>query len=39
MIDPDHTPGILGDTPDTRIGWAYAIGQMVAMRNAVEKNK
>lgn len=39
MIDPDHTPGILGDTPDTRIGWAFAIGQMVAIRNAVEKNK
>ena len=38
MIDPDHTPGILGDTPDTRIGWAFAIGQMVAMRNAVERN-
>jgi mannonate dehydratase len=37
MLDPDHTPGILGDTPDTRIGWAFAIGQMVAMRNAVER--
>lgn len=35
QIDPDHTPGISGDTPDTRIGWAFAIGQMVAMRNAV----
>ncbi|MDP6037116.1 MAG: mannonate dehydratase [Candidatus Latescibacteria bacterium] len=38
MLDPDHTPGILGDTPDTRIGWAFAIGQMVAMRNAVERS-
>ncbi len=38
MIDPDHTPGILGDTPDTRIGWAFAIGQMVAMRDAVARH-
>ena len=37
MLDPDHTPGISGDTPDTRMGWAFAIGQMVAMRNAVEQ--
>jgi mannonate dehydratase len=36
MLDPDHTPGITGETPDTRIGWAFAIGQMIAMRNAVE---
>ncbi len=36
MIDPDHTPGIFEDTPDSRIGWAFAIGQIVAMRNAVE---
>lgn len=36
MLDPDHTPGVTGDTTDTRIGWAFAIGQMVAMRNAVE---
>ena len=34
---PDHTPGVDGDTADTRIGWAFAIGQIVAMRNAVEK--
>lgn len=37
QIDPDHTPGIAGDTEDTRIGWAFAIGQLVALRNAVEK--
>lgn len=37
VIDPDHTPGIDGDTEDTRVGWAFAIGQMLAMRNAVEK--
>ena len=36
MLDPDHTPGVSGDTRDTRIGWAFAIGQIVAMRNAVE---
>ena len=37
MVDLDHTPGISGDTPDTRVGWTFAIGQMVAMRNAVER--
>ncbi len=37
QVDPDHTPGIAGDTEDTRIGWAFAIGQLVALRNAVEK--
>lgn len=37
MVDPDHTPGIINDTFDTRIGWAYAIGHMIALRNAVEK--
>lgn len=37
LLDPDHTPGIAGDTVDTKAGWAFAIGQMVAMRNAVEK--
>lgn len=36
MIEPDHTPGISGDTHDTRMGWAFAVGQVVAMRNAVE---
>ena len=36
MIEPDHTPGVTGDTADTRIGWAFAIGQIVALRNAVE---
>jgi len=35
LIDPDHTPGVDGDTHDTRLGWAFAIGQIVAMRNAV----
>lgn len=35
LIEPDHTPGIDGDTPDTRIGWAFAVGQMVALRRAV----
>ena len=34
LVEPDHTPSIDGDTPDTRIGWAFAIGQMIALRNA-----
>ncbi|MEZ4614961.1 MAG: mannonate dehydratase [Caldilineaceae bacterium] len=34
LIEPDHTPAIDGDTTDTRIGWAFAIGQMVALRTA-----
>jgi mannonate dehydratase len=34
LIEPDHTPGIDGDTADTRMGWAFAIGQMVALRAA-----
>lgn len=37
-IDPDHTPGIDGDTVDTHIGWAFAIGQIIALRNAAEKD-
>jgi mannonate dehydratase len=39
LLDPDHTPGVDGDTHDTRVGWAFAIGQMLAMRNAVERNQ
>ena len=39
MLDPDHTPGIADDTVDTRIGWAFAIGQMIALRNAVEREE
>lgn len=34
MVEPDHTPGIDGDTADTRIGWAFAIGQIIALRKA-----
>ncbi len=33
QIDPDHTPGLIDDVVGTRAGWAFAIGQMVAMRN------
>jgi mannonate dehydratase len=33
-LDPDHTPGIDGDTPDTHVGWAFAIGQIIALRSA-----
>jgi mannonate dehydratase len=35
MIEPDHTPGIPGDSLDTWIGWAFAVGQMIALRRAV----
>ncbi len=38
MVDPDHTPAIDKDTPDTRMGWAFAIGHMIALRNAAEKD-
>jgi len=34
MLEPDHTPGIHGDTFDTWIGWAFAIGQIIALRSA-----
>ncbi len=36
LIDPDHTPGITGDTRDTRVGWAFAIGQIIALRSAAQ---
>lgn len=36
-LDPDHTPGIHGDTADTHVGWAFAVGQMIALRNAAER--
>ena len=36
MIDPDHTPLITNDTSHSRVGWAFAIGHMIALRNAVE---
>jgi mannonate dehydratase len=35
LLDPDHTPGITDDTPDTRIGWAFTVGQLVSLRNSV----
>ncbi|MGH2587795.1 MAG: mannonate dehydratase, partial [Dehalococcoidia bacterium] len=34
MVDPDHVPGITGDTEDQRLSWAVAIGAVVALRNA-----
>jgi len=37
LVEPDHTPGIGGDTADTRIGWAFAVGQMIALRNAARR--
>ena len=33
MVDPDHTPGITADAPQRRIGWAFAIGHMLALRS------
>jgi mannonate dehydratase len=36
MVEPDHTPGIVDDTLDHHAGWAFAVGQLVALRNATE---
>jgi mannonate dehydratase len=36
-VDPDHTPRIIGDTIDTRIGWAYAIGYIISLRDSIYK--
>jgi len=36
QIDPDHTPGLINDATGTRAGWAFSIGQIVAMRNGCE---
>jgi len=38
-IDPDHTPGIVGDTEETQMGWAYAVGQLRALRLAAYGGK
>jgi len=35
-LDPDHTPSIISDTIDTRMGWAFAVGHIRALRNAAE---
>ena len=32
-LDPDHTPRMLGDTPDTTVGWSLALGYMAALRD------
>ena len=37
MVEPDHTPGIPGDTTDTWIGWAFTIGHILALRAAAER--
>lgn len=34
-IYPDHTPYLTDDTHDTRMGWAFAIGQIIGLRAAV----
>ena len=33
-LDPDHSPGIIGDTPDLRLGYTYAIGYIRALRDS-----
>lgn len=33
-IDPDHTPGIVGDENGSQAGWSYAVGQLRALRAA-----
>lgn len=35
VVYPDHTPYITNDTHDTRIGWAFAIGQIIGLRSAI----
>jgi len=35
-IDPDHAPGITADTKETQMGWAFAVGHMIALRKAAE---
>ena len=36
IIKPDYTPYLQDDSEDTRISWAFAIGQVLALRNALE---
>jgi mannonate dehydratase len=33
-VDPDHTPGISGDSEDMKAGWTYAVAYMRALRKA-----
>ncbi|MGH2587977.1 MAG: mannonate dehydratase, partial [Dehalococcoidia bacterium] len=35
MVDPDHVPGITGDTEDQRVSWALAVGAVTALRDAI----
>lgn len=34
LVDPDHVPGVSGDTEDQRVSWAYALGATRALRDA-----
>jgi len=34
-IMPDHTPRVVGDSPDLKRGFAYALGYMRALMDAV----
>ena len=36
-LDPDHSPGISGDSWDNRIGWALAFGHIIGLRSAVAR--
>ena len=38
-LDPDHTPGFDGDTIDSHVGWAYAVGQMIGLRAAARSGR
>ena len=39
MLDPDHSPGISGDSWDNRIGWALAFGHIIGLRSAVTRGE
>jgi mannonate dehydratase len=36
MVDPDHAPGIAGDTEQQRLSWALAVGGLLTLRNAAD---
>ena len=36
-LDPDHSPGISGDSWDNRIGWGLAFGYITGLRSAVQR--
>ena len=36
-LDPDHSPGIISDSVDTRIGWAFAVGHITALKKTLNR--